>query len=300
MAHGTPSSLDEMEEYLQHIRGGRPASPGLVTEMRRRYALVGRSPLLDISLRQAHALEERLNATRSGQPIRVYVGMRHWHPFIADTVRQMADDGVKQVVAFCLVPHYSRLSVGAYFRTLQEAVETTGAAFHIAYVESWHTNPHFLQAIVDQTVAARARFAGSDRVFVVFTAHSLPESTLAEGDPYDSQVRETARLLADRLGLAAEDWQFSYQSAGATAGPWLGPQINQVIEQLAAAGRHQVLVVPIGFVADHVEILYDLDIDARSVAERVGVHFERTDSLNVTPAFIEALADVVSRVGVTL
>lgn len=296
MAHGSPDSLDQMEDYLLDVRGGRPTPPELVNEMRRRYALIGGvSPLLRVTRAQARALESRLNAAPSASCWRAYVGMRHWHPFIRETVAEIAAHGAQKIVALCMAPHYSRLSVGAYFAKLREALDEHGVRADVAYVESWHTHPRFIQAIADKVTVSLDRFPpeARDAVRIVCTAHSLPVSVIEQGDPYDAQLRETARLLARQLGIGPDRWQFCYQSAGARAVPWLGPDLGDVIVELAASGQRNALVVPIGFVADHVEILYDVDIEARRIAERTGVHLERTDSLNISPRFIDALADVV-------
>jgi len=296
MAHGSPNSLDEMAAYLSEIREGRPTSPGLVEEMRRRYALVGgRSPLLDITRAQARALEDRLNAPGAPRGIRVVVGMRHWHPYIHEALAGIVAMGQRDVVALCLAPHYSRLSVGAYIRRAEEARESLDRTLNLSYVESWHTHPLFLQAIADKVQAAYRRFPARRRaqVQIVFTAHSLPVSVIEAGDPYAAQVEETAKEVAARLQLPTDAWQTCYQSAGATSVPWMGPDLKEVIVDLARRGQREILVVPVGFVADHVEILYDIDIDAREQATQVGVHLERTESLNATPRFIDALADIV-------
>ena len=295
MAHGSPTSLDDIEPYLLNIRNGRKASPELVEKVRERYALIGgRSPLLEITRAQARALEERLNAAADGPRYRVYVGMRHWHPYIREAVAQIVEDGLRNVVALCMTPHYSQMSVGAYFQKLQEAQEALGVEMDVAYVVSWHDHPLFIQAMADKVRAALQRFPGEVRnqVRIIFTAHSLPAALMEQGDPYDAQVRETARLVARQLGLEAGDWQLCYQSAGARNVKWLGPQIEDVIVGLAEAGHKNILVAPIGFVADQAEILYDIDIACRNLAAARGAHLERTESLNTSPTFIEALADI--------
>lgn len=302
MAHGSPDSLDEMEAYLLHIRGGRPTSPALIDEMRRRYALVGgRSPLLDITRAQAQALEACLNRAPSGPPWRVYVGMRHWHPFIHETVATLRAEGADQIVALCLAPHYSRLSIGAYFARLREALDAQQVSAPVQYIESWHTEPGLIQAITEKVIAGIDRLPADRReaLQIVFTAHSLPVAAIQQGDPYEQQLNETARLVAERLSLQPGSWQFCYQSAGASSVPWLGPDIQDVITGLASADTRTILVVPIGFVADHVEVLYDLDIEARAVADHAGVLLARTESLNTTPRFIEALAEIVQRAAQT-
>ena len=295
MTYGTPDSLDELEAYLLDIRGGRPTPPALVEEIRRRYALIGgRSPLSDITRAQARALESRLNLEVGQTAYRVYVGMRHWRPYIREAITQIANDGFQKVVAIVLAPHFSHLSVGAYFQKVREACEGLEPRLDVAYVESYHLNPELLRTIATNLRTALARFspAEPDNVQVVFTAHSLPAVILERNDPYDRQLRETAQTLAERLGLTPSRWQFCYQSAGASAVPWLGPQLKDVVAELATAGQRQILVAPIGFVADHVEILYDVDVEARGLAEHAGAHLERIESLNASAGFIETLADV--------
>lgn len=296
MALGTPNSLDEMAAYLSDVRGGRPTPSSLVEEMQRRYALVGgRSPLLDVTRAQARALANRLNAGAADGRARVYVGMRHWHPYIHETMATIVHDGLRDIVALPLTPHFSRLSVGAYLSKAAEARESLGGNLNLLHVTSWHTHPLFLRAVAEKVVAARERFpAGSpDRILTLFTAHSLPVAIIDDGDPYGAQVEETARLLARQLDLRPGTWQVCYQSAGAVSVPWLGPQLKDVVVDLAQAGWRQILVVPIGFVSDHVEILYDIDIEAREQAEQAGARLERSESLNDSPLFIDALAAIV-------
>jgi ferrochelatase len=293
MAYGSPDSLEEIEPYLLDIRGGRPTSPELVAEIKERYALIGgRSPILDLTRQQAAALEAQLN--RDGHPrFRTYVGMRHWQPRIKEAVAQIAEDGIGQVIALAMAPHYSRLSTGAYFNRLDEAIRELGAPLAVTPIPSWHDAPGLIAALAEKATAALARFAQHPAPQVVFTAHSLPARILKEGDPYDTQLRETACLVAGRLALPAERWGFCYQSAGRSPEPWLGPPIEEVLLELIRAGEKRLLVVPIGFVCDHVEILYDLDIAARKLVEAHGAHLERSESLNASPTFIAALADIV-------
>jgi len=294
MAYGGPDSLDDIEPYLLDIRGGRQTPAELVEEIKERYAQIGgRSPLLEITQAQARALEERLNGQSDSEHYRVYVGMRHWPPYIKEAVTQIAEDGIDRVVALCMAPHYSRMSVGAYFKKIEEAQAELGVDLDVTCVESWHDHPLFLQAVAEKVRAGLQKFPPEvrDDVKVVFTAHSLPAAIVGQGDPYDRQLRETAQGVADLLGNI--DWQFSYQSAGASSAQWLGPQIEDVVVELAEAGHKNILVAPIGFVADHVEILYDIDIEARAHAEQAGARLERTESMNVTPLFIEALAHII-------
>jgi protoporphyrin/coproporphyrin ferrochelatase len=293
MAHGSPDSLDDMGAYLQHVRGGRATPQALVDDMRGRYQLIGgRSPLLDLTRAQGKALEERLNS--HGVRFRVYVGMRHWHPFIKDTVRQMVEDGIQRAVAVSMAPQYSELSVGAYRRALEMAQAEFPARLAVTTVTSWHEHPGLLQAFAERVQDVYNQLSAEERaqLGVVFTAHSLPQRVLAEGDPYPHEVERTAAGVAKLLGLIT--WKVAYQSQGATAEPWLGPTLDEVFTHAAAQGRRALLLVPVGFVCDHVEILYDIDILAQKVAQEKGLCLRRTASLNTSPTFIEALAQVVT------
>jgi protoporphyrin/coproporphyrin ferrochelatase len=294
MAYGSPDSLDEIEPYLLDIRGGRATSVELVEEIKERYALIGgRSPLLDLTKRQASALEEELNRRFAAQGVRfrAYVGMRHWQPRIKQAVEELAKDGIRRAIGLVMAPHSSRMSTGSYFARLEEAIAELGADLAVTKVENWHDHPGLIEAIAEKTRQAMGRFTKPP--YVIFTAHSLPARILAQGDPYDAQLNETAWLLADRLELSEGRWQFSYQSAGRSSEPWLGPQIEEVVAELSQSGQENLLVVPIGFVCDHVEVLYDIDIACREIARRHGAHLERSESLNDSPSFISALADIV-------
>lgn len=281
LAHGTPESLADMPAYLERVRGGRPPSPELVEEMTRNYAAIGgRSPLTTLTLAQADALRSAL-----GEGARVFVGMRNWRPFVADALDEARRDGVRRLVAVPLAPQYSTLSVGKY----REAVETAKPdGLEVAFVSSWHDHPRLLDAFASRVREALAE-GPADRV--VFTAHSLPERVVREGDPYAEQVAATARGVAERAGLAS--YTQAWQSAGRTPEPWLGPSLEEHLTALAAEGARSVLVLPIGFVCDHTEILYDVDVQARAHAERLGLVLRRTASLNDHPGLVAALADIV-------
>ena len=285
MAYGGPDSLDDIEPYLLDIRGGRPTSLELVEEISDRYKQIGgKSPLLAITNRQAAALEVAL-----GVGYRAYTGMRHWTPYIGDTIAQMQADGIRRAVAMVAAPHYSFMSIGAYFDKVKEA----GSDIEFAYVDHWHDEPDFIEVLAQRTSNGLARFADEGSVKVIFTAHSLPTRILEQGDPYDVQLSHTAKLVAEKLNLL--DWDFCYQSASHSREPWLGPTIEDVIPQLAAEGYVNLLVVPVGFVSDHVEVLFDIDIEARQIAEANGMRLERSDSLNDDPLFIAAMAAVVRK-----
>jgi ferrochelatase len=296
MAYGSPESVDDLKAYLLDIRGGRVTPDALVEEIRERYVKIGgRSPLLKITRKQAEALEKNLNegTDPNGTIFRVFTGMRHWEPRIKEAVANIKAEGIKIVVALVLAPHSSRLSTGAYFEKLQEAVDELGGWLEIRPIWSWHNHPGLIEAIAEKVQAAWDGFE-DDKPFVVFTAHSLPARILSQDDPYDTQLRETCDLLAERLELPKQRWKFSYQSAGKSSEAWLGPAIDDVIVELAESGEKNILVVPVGFVSDHVEVLYDIDIASRNLAAEHNARLERSESLNDSPTFIETLADLVA------
>ncbi len=274
MAYGSPSGPEDVRPYLEDVRGGRPVSDEAVEELAERYRRIGgRSPLDDVTEAQRAALEREL-----GVPL--FVGMKHWQPRIAEAVESALEGGATRIVGLVLAPHYSRLSIGEYRERLEAAV--AGRA-EVVLVESWHDHSGFLDVLAD-----RVRGTGA---WVVFTAHSLPERILDEGDPYREQLLETSRLVAERAGL--ERWSFAFQSASATGEPWLGPDVLEELDRLHTAGVGKVLVAPIGFVSDHLEILWDIDIEARERAAELGLELERIESLNDDPAFVRALAELV-------
>jgi ferrochelatase len=296
MAYGSPERIEDLRPYLLDIRGGRETSDSLVDEMTERYRLIGgRSPLLMWTRRQGLALESLLNErfAADGRQYKVYFGMRHWEPRIKEAVGQIMADGVQDVVGLVMAPHNSRMSTGAYYARLQEAIQELDAQINVLSIEQWHDHPGLIRAITEKATQARLAFGGEEP-YVIFSAHSLPARILAQGDPYDSQLRETAALLCESLGLKDDRWQFCYQSAGQSAEPWLGPAIEQGILALLEQGEKNFLVVPIGFVCDHVEVLYDIDIVCKNLAERHGARLIRSQSLNDSPTFIAALAELVS------
>jgi ferrochelatase len=286
MAYGGPNSLAEVEPYLMDVRGGRPTKPELVEEIRERYAKIGgRSPILELTQAQASGLARAL-----GSRFAVYTGMRHWHPYIKETVDRIVAAGHRRIVGIVMAPHYSAMSIGAYERKLVEAI---GGRAELAMVQRWGDHPRFLDAVAQHVRDARARFPQPERVQVLFTAHSLPERILANGDPYPDELRASSAAVAQRVGLST--WHFAFQSAGATPEPWLGPEAGSVVRKLAAQGHDSVLIVPIGFVCDHVEILYDVDVEYQSVARELGIRLERTMSLNDDPGLVAALDDLTRR-----
>ena len=301
MAYGAAGSLEEVAPYLADIRAGRPPSPELVEEVKHRYRLMGgKSPLLEITRQQAAALEAHLNpgeARALPWQFKVYIGMRHWHPYIKDTVAIMAKEGIRKIVAICLTPYYSRLSVGAYFKKLEEAqlaIDTLRLRrMEVIRVESWNDHPLLIKAIAEKVQKALDGFDAMVRkdVPILFSAHSLPSRILEEKDPYPQELNETIEAVMKRVG--PNRWWFAYQSQGRTPEPWLGPEAGEVIHQLYQEGHRHLVMAPIGFISDHMETLYDVDILYRKQAESMGMRLERAESLNATPTFIEALADIV-------
>ncbi|HYY31974.1 MAG TPA: ferrochelatase [Gaiellaceae bacterium] len=274
MAYGSPSRAEDIQAYLTDIRGGRPVSAEAVEELTERYRRIGgSSPLNEIAERQRAALERELGLS-------VFVGMKHWRPRIAEAAERALAGGAERIVGLVLAPHYSAISIGGYRRQLEEAV--AGRA-ELLFVDSWHDH----EPLID-LLAERVRGAGGH---VVFTAHSLPARILDEGDPYRDQLLETSRLIAERAGIG--NWSFAFQSASATGEPWLGPDILEELERLHGKGAEDVLVAPIGFVSDHLEILWDIDVEAREKAAELGLELDRIESLNDDPAFIAGLAAIV-------
>ena len=292
MAYGTPATLDDVGPYFTHIRRGRAPSPEAVEHLRRRYERVGgATPLRAITEAVRDRLEESLRA--DGDARRVYVGMKHWHPYVAEAVRIMAADGVREATAVVLAPHYSRMSVGGYRKYMDEALAELSHPFAVRFVERWHLEPEFVTMMAGLVRRGLERFPAEERddVTVVFTAHSLPEKIRGWSDPYERELRESAEAVAARAGLAR--WRQAWQSAGSTGEPWIGPDILDFLETLAGEGVRRVLQVPIGFVSDHLEVLYDIDVEARARAEELGMRLERTELPNASPEFIRVLRAVV-------
>ena len=285
LAHGSPDSVDEVPEFLLQVTGGRPLPPRAIEEVKHRYGLIGRSPLTELTMKQGALLEREL-----GLP--VYVGMRNWHPFIPDTLQQMTVDGVERAVAICLAPHNSRTSVGLY----KQVLFGKSAPFPIDFVEEWHDHPLLVEAFADKLRAgwSQACAEHGSQIPVLFTAHSVPQRTIAEGDPYEAQTRETAALVAARAPQI-RGWHFAFQSQGMSGGEWLGPTVEDTIVKLREAGHTGVFLQPIGFVCDHVEILYDIDILFRRYAAERGISLLRPESLNDSPKYTAALAEVAKR-----
>ncbi len=282
LAHGSPDSVDDVPEFLLQVTRGRQLPPQVVEEVKHRYALIGHSPLTERTLQQRDLLARKL-----GLP--VYAGMRNWKPFISDTVRAMAADGIERAVVICLAPQNSRTSVGLYRSALEKNI-----SFEIDFVGSWHDHPFLIQAFAEKLLSGReaaSREMGTD-IPVIFTAHSVPQQTITDGDPYEIQARETAALVAREAPLAPADWTFAFQSQGMSGAGWLGPTVEETILALKQKGHHGVFIQPIGFLCDHVEVLYDIDIAFKQFADKEQVRLWRAESLNDSPLLTAALADV--------
>jgi protoporphyrin/coproporphyrin ferrochelatase len=296
MAYGSPDTPEDIEPYYTHIRHGRVPPPELLQELQERYRLVGgRTPLSDISEATRAELERRLNA-QSSNSYRVILGMKHWHPYIEQAVQQMADEGIRHAVGLILAPHYSTRSVAEYYGYVEEAQHKLRTAIEVERIDQWHLFPPFLEAVRRRIQAQLNVFPPNSDVTVVFTAHSVPEKVLQSGDPYPRQLMETSEALAEMMGI--QHWTFSYQSAGRTPDPWLGPDLVDTVHRLATEGVKNILVASIGFVSDHLEILYDIDYEAQEAAREEGITLRRTEMLNASPDFVEGLVTLVrERVG---
>lgn len=294
MAMGGPDCLENVEPFLLDVRGGRPTPPELVAEIQARYrATGGKSPAVGITLNVARKLEARLNEAGQGR-YRVYVGLRHWHPFIKDTLSQLLRDDPEHIIGFCMAPQQSSMSTGAYRKKVEEAQALLNDHHSVTYVGSWNRHPKLIGAIVNNIQEGLSVFPPAVRpnVTVLFTAHSLPERIVAMNDPYPEEVRGTMAAVTGFLG--GQPTAFAYQSQGRSAERWLGPTVEETVDQLARSGQRHVLVAPIGFLCDHVETLYDIDIELKQLAAGRGIRLERITMLNDSSPFIETLVDVVT------
>jgi ferrochelatase len=293
MAMGGPDCLENVAPYLLDVRGGRPTSPELVEEIRERYRVTGgKSPVLDVTREVARALEQRLNMSGHAH-YRCYVGLRHWHPFIKEIYTELLDALPDRIIGLCMAPQYSSLSIGAYRKKVEEARAELANETPISFVKSWHRHPLLIAAIVDNIRRTLERFPAEVRgqVPVLFTAHSLPERVVAMKDPYPEEVKGTAQAVCEQLGT--QPTRFAYQSQGRSGEKWLGPSVEEALAELAREGHRQVLVAPIGFICDHVETLFDIDIELTQLARTKGLQLERIPMLNASAPLIDMLMSVV-------
>ena len=305
LAHGTPETIDQIPQYLRNVTSGRPLPQTVIEEIQHRYSLIGKSPLTEITMEQARLVEAELAS--SGHPVTVYVGMRNWRPYIPDVVRQMRDDGVEEAAVLCLAPQNSRTSVGLYRR----AVEAEAKGIRIDFTEGWAHHPLLVEAFAERLRPALSKLSAEvgHPVPVLFTAHSVPSRTVEapdpsksqEGqprlwpgqgaDPYAEEAKGTAAMVAE-LVPEIPQWWFAFQSQGASGGPWIGPSVESTLDSIVAGGVKEIILQPIGFLCDHVEILFDVDILFRDYAAKLGCRLERPESLNASPTLAGAVADL--------
>lgn len=290
MAYGGPDKLEDVRPYLLDVRNYRPTSDEVVAEITERYEQIGgRSPILELTRAEAAGIETALNELApDGERWKVWVAMRHWHPFIKDVLAEMEAAGVERAIGLVMAPHYSYMSIGAYFKRVEDA----GSSIDVAPVQSWNLNPGYLDGLHDRISDALEKFPADERaeVPIIFTAHSLPERILERNDPYPDELLATVDALIERM--PGREWYWAYQSAAMTADPWLGPDASEVIEKLHGEGKRNVLICPIGFVCEHVEILFDIDVEFRQQADELGMHLERIEMLNDHPSMLAGLAQV--------
>jgi ferrochelatase len=292
MAYGTPRSLDDVEAYYTHIRGGRKPSEAELANLVGRYKSIGGiSPLIRITEDQRDKLNEKLR--REGSSTRVYSAMKHSPPFIAEVVAKAAEERIDELLAIALAPHYSKMSIGSYMRAVEEANTAIPKKMKPEFVLSWYKNPKLIEAWARRVREAERNLSGD--YSLVFSAHSLPERILAEGDPYKDQLLETSTLIAAEVGN--ERWSLCFQSASQTNEPWLGPDIIDHMQELFDSGQRDYLIAPIGFISDHLEILYDIDIECRSWATDRGAKLERCESLNASNELVDCLYSVILEKG---
>lgn len=294
MAYGSPRTPEEVEPYFTDIRGGRPPSPETLRTLAERYQRIGgKSPLNEITKEQAQAVGDLLEAGHPGR-FEVFTGMKHWHPFIADTIKGIAAAGIEQVIGLVLAPHYSKKSIGEYRSRILKARDATGASFDLAMVESWYHEPAFVELVAANLKQTLEGWDPAEEgTCVFFTAHSIPARIVEQGDPYADQLADSARVFAEAAGIA--NYTTGWQSESTTGEPWLGPDILDRLGTFAQEGGRRAVIAPVGFVADHLEVLFDVDVECVERAEELGIELRRIPSPNTDPRFIRALADVVLR-----
>lgn len=290
MSYGTPENMDDVEEYYTHIRRGNPPTPELLQELKDRYETIagGVFPLRQNTDNQVRDIQAELERVAPGRYV-CFQGLKHARPYIEDGVQAIKEAGITRAIGIVLAPHFSTMSVGSYNkRAMQTAAEV---GLELSCIDSYHLHPKLIEALVQRVQAALTKFDANVPVKVLFSAHSLPVRIRDVGDPYEQQLIETSQAIAERVG--GLDWQFTWQSAGRTREPWLGPDILETLEEVAASGAKQVLSAPIGFVSDHLEVLYDLDLEAKQQSAELGMHFERIAMLNTEPLYIQTLAESI-------
>ncbi|WP_128895994.1 ferrochelatase [Longirhabdus pacifica] len=292
LSYGTPESIEQIEEYYTHIRRGKPPTTEQLNELKERYEAIfgdGVFPLRENTNSQVAAIQAALNDKNSDTQFVCYQGLKHAYPFVEDGVEDMVKDGITEAIAIVLAPHYSTMSVGSYMKRAKAVADEKGIKLHT--IDSYHLHPKLIQCFTQRVEKALPTFGvDQNKVKVFFSAHSLPTRILEMNDPYPDQLMETSKAIASQVGL--EHWDFTWQSAGQTNTPWLGPDILDTLKEAQAEWDH-ILICPIGFTSDHLEILYDIDIECQQLAEELQFNLKRVESLNDDPLFISCLADVI-------
>ena len=302
MTFGSATTAAGVREYMASVYHGRPVAEELIAEFERRYQLVGRSPLIDITKAQGEALQQLLDSKEGAGRTVVRVGMLHSEPRIATAIEELVEAGVDHILAVALAPQFSPIILAGYQRALDAAIIGRNRPIEIHLAGAWHDRPAFIASLAERLTDGLARFDAEtrDRVPVIFTAHSVPLAVMERDPGYVTQLTDTAAAVADAIHLPASRWQFAYQSAGHSPEPWLTPDLLDVLPTLKAAGHREALIAPLQFCADHLEVLYDLDIAAREQADEAGIAYHRMEMPNISPAFIRALAEVVARESVAV
>lgn len=302
LAFGSPDSIESIEPFITNVMGGRKPSPNQLQKIKERYLMIGgHSPLLDITKRQAEALEKRLNSEirNTKYEMRVFVGMRYWHPSIKDTLKEIVNSGAERIVAMVMAPHYSKLSTGNYIKAVNEVMAEINTNIDISFVNNWHIYPLFLEAVAEKIKNGFSSFEGVNKkeIQVIFSAHSLPINRQGSGgkgqeeEPYLRQLNETIEGIIKYTGDIT--WHLGFQSKGMSPGEWLEPTVDSILDRLSRDGKKYILIVPVGFVSDNIETLYDIDIGYKEMAKSLGMIFHRTESLNDSPKFIESLSCII-------
>lgn len=289
MTYGSPENLDNLEAYLTHIKGGKKPSEKVLEMVKDHYRQVGgKTPMNRITKKQAALLQKLLDKKQGKNKFKVYLGMKHWHPYIKEAVENIKKDQIKKLIAVVLAPHYSKMSIGGYKSYLDAALKQTNTKLKVKFIKSWHKNKYLISCIIDQI---KQKVKDVKKTHIIFTAHSLPERIKSWNDPYEKQLRKTSGILAKKL--KTDSWSFSFQSAGQTAEKWLGPDILESLTELKKRSVKNILICPIGFVVDNLEILYDIDIESKNLAKKLSLNLERVESRNTHPLFIRALYNII-------
>ncbi|MEW6087513.1 MAG: ferrochelatase [bacterium] len=288
LAFGGPVSSEEVEPFIKNVTGGEIAPDKIQMVLERYKKIGGKSPLLEITQKQADLLQEMLNQNENR--FLVFVGMRYWRPFIADTLKTIISNEIEKIIVLPMTPYYSRASTGGYYNDFLKSLSQSDKKADYIFIKNWHDHPLFIKAFTESIIEQKNKFLNKDPE-IIFSAHSIPEKFINEGDPYVSQIKETIEAVLKNTGLAR--WHLAFQSRGLSSMEWIGPEVSYVLEKIKNTNKKDVLLVPIGFISDHIETLYDIDILYKNEASRLGLNFRRVPSLNTNPTFIKSLEGLV-------